>query len=209
MMDMMTVYLAVAIVCAILLIVMAAMGGFGGAHDMDMGGHDMDFGGHDMDAGGHGMGGHDTDMGHYNAGHGDYSGSHLSPLSIPVLLAFGTAFGAVGAILTDLEVESIAALVGSIVSGVVMAGGMYAIVYFMIFKSQASTLTSLNDMVGLTGLLTVGIKNKEQGQVVVNTEKRGRVPVSASATEDIESNTTVKVIGVAGDAVMVERVKEV
>jgi hypothetical protein len=181
-----SIYLIIAIVCAILLIVMAALGGFGGAHDMDMGGHDMD-------------------MGHYDAGHGDYSGSHLSPLSIPVLLAFGTTFGAVGAIMEDLGQDSLITIVVAIVFGVVMAGGMYALVYYMIFKSQATTQMKIDDMVGLSGLLTVGIKGGEPGQVVLNTEKRGRVPVPATAKADIESNSTVKVIGISGNAVIVEK----
>ena len=187
---MISVYLIIAIVCAILLIIMAALGGFGG---------DADIGGHDVDVGGHGV---DLD------GHGDYSGSSLSPLSIPVLLTFGATFGAVGAILEELKYDSLLTPVIAVMVGVLVAGGMYAIVYFMIFKSQASTHTSLSEMIGLDGLVTVAIKDKEPGQVVVNTEKRGRIPATATAKEEIESNTPVKVIGITGDALIVERVKE-
>jgi membrane-bound ClpP family serine protease len=96
----------------------------------------------------------------------------------------------------------------AVIVGVLVAGGMYALVYYMIFKSQASTQTNLDEMVGLDGLVTVAIKDKEPGQVVVNTEKRGRIPVAATAKGEIESNTPVKVIGIAGDALIVERVKE-
>jgi membrane-bound ClpP family serine protease len=184
------IYLVVAIVCAILLIIMAALGGFGG--DASVGGHDIDVGGHGIDLN----------------GHGDYSGSSLSPLSIPVLLTFGATFGAVGAILEQLKYDELLTPVIAVIMGILVAGGMYALVYYMIFKSQASTQTNLGEMVGLDGLVTVAIKDKEPGQVVVNTEKRGRIPVAATAKEEIAANTPVKVIGIAGDALIVERAKE-
>lgn len=186
---MISVYLVIAIVCVILLVVMASLGGFGLDHDAGVGGHDMD-------------------MGHYDAGHGDYTGSHLSPLSLPILLAFGATFGAVGAILTEVLFDEIWTVVAAVIIGIIVAGGMYGLVYVFLVKSQASTHISVNEFVGLEGLLTVAIRNKEPGQVVVNTEKRGRVPIPATANEDIESNTPVKVIGIAGDAVMVEKKKE-
>jgi len=186
----------------VLLIVMAALGGFGGAHDIDMGGHDVDIGGHDVDMG------HDADMGHYDAGHGDYSGAHLSPLSVPILLAFGATFGAMGAILDEVIANDYLVMGIAVLVGVIVAGGMYWLVYALIVKSQASTHVSMKDYVGLDGLLTVAIRNKEPGEVVVNTEKRGRVPVPATASHDIEANSPVKVIGIAGDAVIVEKKKE-
>jgi hypothetical protein len=200
---MMVIYVLIAIVCVVLLLVMAASGGF--AHDIDMG-HDIDIGGHDVDFGGHDVGGgHDADLGHYDAGHGDFSGSHLSPLSVPILLAFGATFGAMGAILDEVITNDYIVFCIAIMVGIVVAGGMYGLVYALLVKSQASTHTSMKDFVGLDGLLTVGIRNRESGEVVVNTEKRGRVPVPATATHDIGANTAVKVIGIAGDAVIVEK----
>lgn len=208
-MDIFTIYLLIAIVCVVLLVVMAALGGFAGGHDVDFGGHDVDFGGHAGDIGGHGhIGGHDADMGHYDAGHGDYSGAHLSPLSVPILLAFGATFGAMGAIMDELITNDYAVLGIAVIVGIIVAGGMYGLVYTLLVKSQASTHISMKDYVGLDGLLTVGIRNKEPGEVVVNTEKRGRVPVPATASHDIEANSQVKVIGIAGDAVIVEKKKE-
>jgi membrane protein implicated in regulation of membrane protease activity len=185
MISILTIYLLIAIVCAVLLVVMAALGGFGASYDVDMG--------------------PDADIGHYDAGHGDYSGSHLSPLSIPILLAFGATFGAMGAILEGLVSNEYMVFGVAILVGVLVAGGMYWLVYALILKSQASTHTSMKDFVGLEGLLTIAIKSKEPGQVVINTENRGRVPVAATSNQDIEANTQVKVIGITGDAVMVEK----
>lgn len=193
MIDLFTIYLVIAIVCVVLLITMAALGGF---HDLDMGGHDVD------------MGGSDVDLGHYDAGHGDYSGSQLSPLSVPILLAFGATFGAMGAILDDIVENDYIVLGVAVLVGIAVAGGMYWLVYALIVKSQASTHVSMKDYIGLDGLLTVAIRKGAQGEVVVNTEKRGRVPVPATAAFDIEANAAVTVTGIAGDAVIVERKKK-
>jgi membrane-bound ClpP family serine protease len=124
---------------------------------------------------------------------------------VPVLLAFGATFGAVGAIMEELNVDSMLTVIIAVIVGVVVAGGMYGLVYVLIVKSQSSTHIHSSDLVGLEGVLTVGIKNKEPGSVVVNHEKRGRVPLSATAIEDIETNTPVRIVKVAGDAVFVER----
>ena len=196
------IYLIIAIVCALLLIVMAALGGFGGGHDVSTG-HDVGIGHHDIHIG-HG---HDGDMGHYNAGHGDYSGSSLSPLSIPILLVFGTSFGAIGALLDGSVDWWIVPVVAALVA-VAIAGSVYFLVLNTLVKTQGSTHITLQDFVGLDGLVIIGIKAGAPGQVAVNTVKRGRVPVPAVAKEDIDTNSSVKVIGIAGDAVMVEKKKE-
>jgi hypothetical protein len=188
MIDLFTIYLVIAIVCVVLLIVMAALGGFADVADVDAG--------------------HDVDMGHYDAGHGDYSGSTLSPLSVPILLAFGATFGAMGAIMDEVLENDYMVLGIAVLVGVLVAGGMYALVYGLIVKSQASTHVSMKDYVGLDGLLTVAIRKGAMGEVVVNTEKRGRVPVAATAGEEIEANAPVIVTGIAGDAVTVERKKK-
>jgi membrane protein implicated in regulation of membrane protease activity len=188
---MISVYLIIAIVCAILLMIMAFMGGFGG--DAEIGGHDVDVGGHDMD------------MGHYDAGHGDYSGSSLSPLSIPVLLVFFTTFGSVGAILEATGLNWLVVPAVAAVCGVAMAGLLYVVVLKALVKSQGSTDTTPSELVGLDGLVTIAIKEGEPGQVVVSTEKRGRTTVKATAKGPIDSNVAVKVIGIAGDAVIVQK----
>ena len=86
-----SLYLLIAIICGIFLFIMAFLGfdfmdvnvdtGFDVDMDLDM---DVDM---DVDA--------DGDTGHFEAGHGDTSPG-ISPLSLPILLAFGTSFGAAG-----------------------------------------------------------------------------------------------------------------
>ena len=190
---MISVYLIIAIVCAILLIIMAFMGGFGG--DADFGGHDIDIGGHDVD-----VGGHDID-----AGHGDFSGSHLSPLSIPIILIFGTTFGAIGAIFEGLDYNYLVIPLLAGIAGLAVAATMYFMVSKYLVSTQSSSHLTLDDFLGLSGMTTIPIRKGEPGQVVIVTEKRGRVPVSATASEDIDGNVSVKVKGIAGNSVIVEK----
>jgi len=84
---MISVYLIIAIVCAVLLAVTVALGGL--IDHVDFGGHDFDIGGHDVDMGGVDAGGD----------YGEFHGPGISPLSLPIMLAFGTTFGCVGALL--------------------------------------------------------------------------------------------------------------
>ena len=177
------VYLAVAIVCGLLLIVMAALGGLGDS---------------DLDTGG----GPDVDV-----GHGDFSGTGISPLSIPILLIFGTMFGCVGGILEAVEWDEpiLIPIVGLIVSGIITAV-TYVIMVRVFVKGQGSTAVGLSDLVGLSGIATIRITEKEPGQIMVSTEARGRVTAPATAKAEIPTNAQIKVIGVVGDSVMVEKI---
>jgi len=178
-----TIYLIIAIVCGLLLIVMAALGGLG-----DSG----------LDTGG----GPDVDI-----GHGDFSGAGISPLSIPILLIFGTMFGCVGGILEAIPwnepilTPTVALIVSAIVTAVT-----YVIMVKVFVNSQGSTAVGLADLVGLSGIASIRITQKEPGQIVVSTEARGRVTASAIAKEEIPTNAQIKVIQVVGDSVMVEKI---
>ena len=86
---MISIYLIIALVAAIALLVMAALGGFGGDIDADV----------DVDTG--------IDAGHFDAGHGDFSGSGISPLSIPIWLIFFTCFGSIGTIIEAAGYETL------------------------------------------------------------------------------------------------------
>ena len=92
------IYLIIAIICGLLLLVMAALGGHGDS-GLDVG--------------------HGPDV---DVGHGDFSGTGISPLSIPILLVFGTMFGCVGGILEALEWDALLTpIVGLAVSAIITA----------------------------------------------------------------------------------------
>jgi hypothetical protein len=111
-----SIYLIIAIICLVFLIVSVALGGFG--DDFDMGGHDVDVGG-DFD-----VGGADADAA-FDAGHGDFSGAGISPLSLPIIMAFGTTFGGVGALLEQANFGMFMTPIIAIFVSIIMAAALY------------------------------------------------------------------------------------
>ena len=78
-------------------------------------------------------------------------------------------------------------------------------------NGEGPTIGLMGELDALAGLSQKAVPHKEPikegepGQVVVSTEKRGRTTVKATAKVPIDSNTSVKVIGISGDVVMVEK----
>lgn len=145
-----------------------------------------------------------------DVGHGDFGGVGISPLSIPILLVFGTSFGSLGAILEALEwhyllVPAIAVAISAIITGIT-----YVLMVRIFVANQGSTAVGHSDLVGLEGLVSIRITKEEPGQVVVVTEQRGRITASAIAEIEIPTNSQIRVIRVVGNSVMVEKItKEV
>lgn len=193
-----SLYLLIAIICAIFLFLMAFLGfdfmdvdvdtGF----DMDM---DMDV---DADAGG--------DAGHFEAGHGDH-GPGISPLSLPILLAFGTCFGAAG---TAFETYGIAPMRVPFFAGFVSIGVTVAVYYGMVrafAKAQASTRLHIRSLVGEDGTVMIPIAPDAPGQILVITEERGRTLVTALAEERIPTESVVEIEKFIGSTAIVKRKK--
>lgn len=177
-----SLYLVIAVICVVILIIIAALGGFG---EMDIGGHDID-------------------VGHFDMGHGDFSGAGISPLSIPVILIFGACFGSFGAIFEALIPSPYIVPILSILTSIGVTGLVYLFMQRVFVQSQATTAVSLSDLVGMEGLVTIRILPDTEGQVVVNTKERGRVPFPASAAESISTGSTVRIVGVIGQGLMVK-----
>lgn len=183
----MSIYLVIAIVCGITLIVMALFG-FGDIGDMDF---DVS---PDVD----------LDAGHFEGGHGDV-GAGLSPLSLPLILSFGTSFGAFGTIFTSmgwnpLYVPIVAALISL---------GISALMFFILLKvfvqTQANTQIIYKKLEGRTAEVTVPIKPEVNGQILVITEERGRTLLTASSDEEIKPGTQVTIIKIAGSTAIVTK----
>ncbi len=190
---MISVYLIIAIICAVLLIVSVALGGFEG--DVDLGGHDLDMGGPDVD-----VGGPDVDV-----GHGDFSGAGISPLSLPIMLAFGTTFGGVGALLEAGGYDPFITPLIAIFVSIIIAAGMYMAMSYMFVKTQASSSVIVSSLIGQQGTISVAIKPGKVGQVVVVTEERGRTLLPAVADTPIPQDAIVEIKGIVGNGVKVER----
>ncbi|MFQ6106928.1 MAG: hypothetical protein ACE5QF_05005 [Thermoplasmata archaeon] len=189
---MISIYLIIAIVCAILLIVTIALGGLMG--EVDVGG-DFDVGGPDLD-----VGGPDIDL-----GYGDFAGPGISPLSLPIILAFGTTFGGVGALLEQAEFNPFIIPMVAVLVSVITSGGMYFAITWLFVKTQASSSVDLSSLVGQEGTVSVAIKPGKLGQIVVVTEERGRTLIPAVSEETIPTDTVVEIQAVVGNGVRVIR----
>lgn len=175
----MSIYLAIAIICVILLAIFAAMGGIA---DFDMDGG-VDF---DVDAG------MDVEVGD---GFGDFGGPGVSPLSLPVILMWGTTFGSVGGMLESLGTLD-PLLVGSIaaIAGVLGAALMFYVLVRMSRMAQSDSAVRHTDLVGEDGEVWVPIKPGKPGKVVVETKERGRSIFTAISDQELATGTPVEII---------------
>ena len=126
---------------------------------------------------------------------------------MPLLLSFVSMFGVGGLFATQvLDVHGgQAALVGT-AFGLVGMGIAYAL--FNLFKrSEAEEPFSMSDLVGDTAFVSVGIPAGRYGSVLVKKEGQTH-EFSATASVDVTVGTTARVIGIAGNGLIVETISE-
>jgi len=185
--KMISLYLMVAIICALLLVIMAAFSDFGHI-DTDV---DVDIGA-DMDVDG-GM----------DLGHGDFHGGDISPLSIPVILVFGTVFGATGSIFEGILENQLLVPVYATLLGLAVTAVVFVILVKVFIKTQAHTQVDLKELVGSECETTMPISADAPGQIMVITDERGRTLLTATSNVSIPTNTVVKITKVVGNGVSV------
>lgn len=178
---MISIYLLIAIICAILLFISAF---FGGIADMDI---DVDV---DVDA---------------DLGFGDFGGAGISPLSGPVILVFGLVFGSTGVIFEELEFGRFVVPLLAVVCAVIATVATYAALVKVFMKTQATSEVKLDDLIGLEGETTMPVKPDQPGQVMVITDARGRTLLAAHSDQEIPTNAMVTIKGVIGNGVKVEK----
>jgi len=130
----------------------------------------------------------------------------LSPLSLPVVAVFGTAFGGFGTIFEGLELGNILTPILAAIFAGLVAGGMYVVMLNVFVKTQAETRVDLASLVGYKGQVLVPIRPGQPGQVVVVTEARGRTLLQAIADETIGTDEHIVVDSIVGNSVKVHRV---
>lgn len=194
MVDVLAIYIGITVVFSVLLFIMAITGGLFGmgveAGGVDIGGADLGDIGHDV-----------------AADAGQFSGAGISPLSLPILFAFGAFFGAFGTVLEAFQslppiaVPFIAAGASAVITALV-----YYFLVRVFARSQATTTYNLKDLVGARGEVTVPVKPGVRGQVLVVTEARGRTLLSAVSSHDLKTGDRVQITGVEGNALVVEKV---
>lgn len=174
-----SLYIWIAAASFAFLFVLVALGGFG----LDLGG--------DVDAG--------VDLDYGDAGPG------LSPLSLPLVAAFGTSFGATGALLERRGTDPLVTPLVAAMMGILIAIGLYFAVQRFLVRAQASTDVRLDNLVGRDAQVLIPIRKGAQGQILVITEERGRSLFPAVAEEDIGRDSIVEIIGRAGGVANVRR----
>ena len=183
-----SIYLLICLICGILLIVMG-MFAFG------------DFGDFDFDAGDL-----DIDTGDFDLGHGDVSGG-LSPLSLPIMLSFGTSFGAFGVIFSSMDFDPLVVPVLAIIVSIGISALMFFVMLKVFVQTQVDTTVDLKKLVGQEAHVTVAIKPPAIGQIMITTKERGRTLITATAEDDIPSGTTVIIEKMVGSTAYVKQEK--
>jgi membrane protein implicated in regulation of membrane protease activity len=194
----MSLYLIIALICGLMLVVIAFLGADFGGHDMDMGGVD-----HDMGGGGDGSSG----VEHFQGGHGDFSGAHLSPLSLPLVLAFGTAFGSFGAMFDSMNWGNVWTPTAAAGLSLAISGILYFALDKFFVQTQATSTVRYSTLIGKDASVVIPIKPGVQGQILVITEERGRTLMTAVSSEEIPTDSPVVIEGYSGGSVKVSKKK--
>ena len=175
-----TVYLWIALISLVFLILFSVTGHYG----VDMG-HDVDVG---VD--------HD---------YGQFSGSGISPLSPPLVSAFGTTFGSIGALLEIAGFTPFLVAVSAAIAAVVVAFGLFYTIQRFLVRAQASSDVVPETLIGREANVTIPIAPGQQGQILIITEERGRSLFPAISREDIARDSIVEILGFAGGIASVRK----
>jgi len=128
----------------------------------------------------------------------DIGGSSITP----ILLGFVGMFGAGGLFATQvLDVHGAQAAIIGVISGIAgaaLAGGLFSVLR----RSESSEPFSLEDLVGTTAYVAVGVPAGRYGSVIVKAEGQTH-ELSATAEADIAAGRTVEIVGVAGTGLIV------
>jgi membrane-bound ClpP family serine protease len=134
----------------------------------------------------------------------DAFGLELGGTSVtPLLLGFIAMFGAGGLLATqvfdihDGQAAVVAAVFGF--AGAGLAGGLFS----WLRRSESEEPFSLQDLVGDTAYVTVGIPAGRLGSVLVHAEGQAHEYAATSSVE-VPAGVTVRVTGVAGTGLIVE-----
>src|SRR5712691_11108619 len=126
----------------------------------------------------------------------------------PMLLGFIAMFGVGGL----FGLHGIGAGVGGATLAGIVAGILGSVVVFAAFKvlkqAESSDTFSLEEMIGSTGRVSVGIPANRFGSVLISFAG-GSHNLTATANAEIPSGRTVKVVGVAGSNIVVAPVPPV
>jgi hypothetical protein len=126
---------------------------------------------------------------------------------MPLLLAFVSMFGVGGLFATQvLDVHGGQAAVVGTAFGLAGLGITFAL-FSLLRRGEADAPFSLSDLVGDSAFVSVGIPAGRYGSVLVKKEGQTH-EFGATAAVDVAVGTTARVIGVAGNGLIVETITE-
>jgi membrane protein implicated in regulation of membrane protease activity len=128
----------------------------------------------------------------------DINGVSIAPVALGFMAMFGIG-GLFGTTVLNMD-SGLASLLGA---GAGAIGGLLVYGMFsLLTRSEGAQAYSINDLVGITGRVVVGIPKGRHGEVVVSFAGTSQKRAATSDT-DIASGATVKVVGVAGSVLIV------
>ena len=138
-----------------------------------------------------------------NALHLGYDLGGVSPT--PVLLGFLAMFGIGG--LFGLHSLGLSTGIATLVGGAagIVGGGVVLGAFKVLGAAQSTESFSLRDMIGSTGRVSVGIPANRYGTVLISFAGASH-SMGATADAEIAAGRVVKVVGVAGNNLVVESV---
>ncbi len=154
-------------------------------------------------SGGHGLG-HEVPI---EAAHQLSFGDHPSPLSLPIISLFLTAFGASGSIAFIAGAGYVLSCAVGTGAGLGVGFAGYKLIAFFMGQ-QASSLVESEDLVGAIGQVSIAIPAGGVGQVNVAVKEKRMYPSAraSNAGSAIEEGARVKIISSNGNTVYVEKV---
>jgi membrane protein implicated in regulation of membrane protease activity len=160
------------------------------------------FGGHDVDAHMDGVG----TGGHAEAGFDHTGMPGMSPFSPTTIASFITAFGALGLILSRLELTRspwVSAPLAT-VGGLLIAGGVLLLFGTIFHKTQSSSECRVSNLVGTTATVITPIPTNGVGEVAyVQAGTRYTSPARDERGTSVANGQTVKIVRIVGSQLYV------
>ncbi len=128
-------------------------------------------------------------------------------MSLPIMLSFGTSFGAFGVIFTSMDFDPLVVPVLAIIVSIGISALMFFVMLKVFVQTQVDTTVDLKKLVGQEAHVTVAIKPPAIGQIMITTKERGRTLITATAEDDIPSGTTVIIEKMVGSTAYVKQEK--
>ena len=130
----------------------------------------------------------------------------MSPLSPTVIATFLTGFGGGGMLANSYFQMSVGkGVLVAIMSGIMLSGGTYTVLFFLFRETQAGAEFSLDDMVGRTVQVITTIPEGGTGEIAVEAKgSRTNGPAKSVDGRAISRNAAVTVVRVVGNLYYVQ-----